>query len=80
MDVDAICIEKLTPEDRQRCFNNNLCFKCCRPGHIASRCRNPFTNKQKQTTTTTTKIKEIPNNIFENKDSATIGKISTMDF
>ena len=27
MDVDTIRIEKLTPEERQRCFDNNLCFK-----------------------------------------------------
>ena len=72
MDINAIHIEKLTPEEWQRCFDNNLCFKCRKPGHRSSQCQNPFTNKQKQPTTTTAKIEEIPNNIFEIKDSATV--------
>ena len=76
MDVDAIQIEKLTPKERQRCFNNNLCFKCHKPGHRSNQCQNPFLGKQKQSTTTTTKIEEIP----DDKESATVGKISTMDF
>ena len=76
MDVDAIHIEKLTPEERQRCFENNLCFKCHKPGHRSNQCRNLFLGKQKQPTATTTKIKEIP----DNKEAATIGRISMMDF
>ena len=76
MDVDAICIEKLTPKECQRCFDNNLCFKCRKPRHRSSQCWNPFINKQKQPTTTTTKIEEIP----DNEESATIGRISMMDF
>ena len=76
MDVDAIQIEKLTPEERQRCFKNNLCFKCRKPGHRSNQCRNPFLGKQKQPTATTAKIEEIP----DDKEAATIGRISTMDF
>ena len=76
MDVDAIRIEKLTPKERQRCFENNLCFKCHKPGHRSNQCRNPFLGKQKQTTTTTAKIKEIP----DDKEATTVGRISTMDF
>ena len=74
MDVDAIRIEKLTPEERQRCFENNLCFKCRKPGHRSNQCRNPFLGKQK--TATTAKIEEIPND----EEAATIGRISMMDF
>ena len=76
MDVDAIQIKKLTLEERQRCFDNNLCFKCRKPGHRSSQCRNPFLGKWKQLTTTTAKIKEI----LDDEESATIGRISTMDF
>ena len=76
MDVDAIRIEKLTPEERQRCFENNLCFKCHKPGHRSNQCRNPFLGKQKQPTATTAKIEEIP----DDEEAATIGRISTMDF
>ena len=76
MDVDTIHIEKLIPEEWQRCFDNNLCFKCCRPGYVATKCQNSYLNKLKQPTATTAKIKEIPNV----NDSATVGRISTMDF
>ena len=76
MDVNAIRIEKLTPKEKQRCFENNLCFKCRKPGHWSNQCRNPFLGKQKQPTTTTAKIEEIP----DDKEAATVGRISTMDF
>ena len=76
MDVDAIQIEKLTPKERQRCFENNLCFKCCKPGHRSNQCRNPFLGKQKQPTATTTKIEEIP----DDEEATTIGRISMMNF
>lgn len=29
----------LTPEERIRCRDNNLCFRCRKPGHAASNCR-----------------------------------------
>ena len=76
MDVDAIQIEKLTPEERQRCFENNLCFKCRKPGHRSNQCRNPFLGKQKQPATTTAKIEEIP----DDEEATTVGRISMMDF
>lgn len=77
MDVDAIHVKRLTPEEQQRCIDNNLCFKCRRPGHSAAKCRNPFVNKKKQPATPAiTKIEEIP----DNDDSITVGRISTMDF
>ena len=76
MDIDTIRIKKLTPEERQRCFENNLCFKCCKPGHRSNQCQNPFLGKQKQPAATTAKIEEIPGN----EEAATVGRISTMDF
>ena len=76
MDVDAIQIEKLTPKERQRCFENNLCFKCRKLGHRSNQCQNPFLGKQKQPTATTAKIEEIP----DNEETATVGRISMMDF
>ena len=46
------------------------------PGHRANQCWNPFLGKQKQQAATTTKIEEIP----DDEEAATIGRISTMDF
>ena len=39
-------LPKLTPEERQRCFREKLCYRCRQPGHSASNCTG-------QTTTTT---------------------------
>ena len=29
---------KLSPEERERCLRDRLCFRCRRPGHVSSRC------------------------------------------
>jgi len=31
-------LPKLTPEERQRCFKEKLCYRCRQPGHSASNC------------------------------------------
>ena len=45
-------------------------------GLFTDECWNTFLGKQKQPTTTTANIEEIP----DNEESATIGRISMMDF
>ena len=76
MDINAACLEQLIPEERQKWIENNLCFKCRKPGHSTAKCRNPFVNKMRQPTTSAiAKIKEIPNDDF-----TTFGRITTLDF
>jgi hypothetical protein len=29
---------RMTPEERQRCMDNGLCFRCRQPGHVSNRC------------------------------------------
>jgi len=38
MDVDAIKISKLTPEEQKRCQEKGLCFRCRKPGHLSNAC------------------------------------------
>ncbi|KAF8557691.1 hypothetical protein OG21DRAFT_1481937 [Imleria badia] len=44
MDVDAIHIGKFTPEERKKCVEKGLCFRCRKAGHMSSSCSTfPFT-------------------------------------
>ena len=38
MDVDVICITKMTPQEWEHCIKNGLCFHCCQSGHLSSAC------------------------------------------
>ena len=38
MDVDAVKLKKLTPEEREECFKKGLCLQCCKKGHMANAC------------------------------------------
>ena len=47
MVVDTIKISKLTPEERKRCVEKKLCFRCWKPGHLSTTCA-AFTQKGNQ--------------------------------
>ena len=38
MDVDVIRITKMTPQEREHCIKNSLCFHCHQSGHLSSAC------------------------------------------
>lgn len=38
MDISSIKIEKLTPDERQRCMREGLCLRCREKGHMAKDC------------------------------------------
>ena len=39
MDVDTVCLKKLSPADRTCCIRKRLCFRCRRKGHSANECQ-----------------------------------------
>ena len=39
MDVDAVCLKKLSPADQAHCIREGLCFRCCKKGHSTNECR-----------------------------------------
>jgi len=47
MDVDAIKISKLTPEEQKCCQEKGLCFHCRKPSHRSNTCPTyPSENKK----------------------------------
>ena len=38
MDIDVIKVARLTPEERKRCIEKGLCFRCRKPGHLSGAC------------------------------------------
>lgn len=38
MDISSIKVEKLTPDERQRCMREGLCLRCREKGHMAKDC------------------------------------------
>ena len=38
MDVDVVKVTRLTPEERKRCIEKGLCFRCRKPGHLSGVC------------------------------------------
>ena len=78
MDVDAV---RLSDQEKQRRYRERLCYKCGRQGHIASNCRNPFTQKEGKKTENkkpevSAKIEEIP----DSDEEPTVGAVTTQDF
>ncbi|KAI9192947.1 uncharacterized protein BJ171DRAFT_590032 [Polychytrium aggregatum] len=38
MQIDAAVVSRLTPEEKNRRFQERLCFRCGKPGHVAKSC------------------------------------------
>lgn len=39
MELGAVNVKKLTPEERDKCMRQGLCLRCRQPGHMAKDCR-----------------------------------------
>jgi len=69
MDVDAVRLEKLTDQERQRCMREGLCFRCRLPGHSANKCR---VNNRPNAAPQVARIVELPQ---ESQEEATIAAL-----
>ena len=60
MDVDAVFINALSKEERERHVRNGLCFVCHKDGHMSKECpnRNKYKNKGKKIVESWTKKKK----------------------
>jgi len=83
MDVDAIKVSKLTPEEQKRCQEKGLCFCCRKPGHLSNACpaypsetKKPSTKRVQQVEEETPALMEL-----DNDDEETVRRISfSVDF
>ena len=88
MDVDAVKIEKLTREEREKCYKEGHCLQCRKPGHFMRDCNN-FTEKtpqprKPQQNPRRVAVVEEDEQELENQGSGieevTVGKITIEDF
>ena len=68
--IDRPPIARLTPQERERCRTNNLCFRCRQPGHLAKNCRNNSSINSINTPRRqpTNRIREVQEEIKGNDD------------
>ena len=88
MDVDTVKIEKLTKEEREKCFREGHCLRCRKPGHFMKDC-NSFTEKSFQLRKPQEKPKRVAvvkddeqelENLAKGIEEVTIGKVTVEDF
>jgi len=83
MDVDAIKISKLTPEERKRCQEKGLCFHCRKSGHLSNVCPTFPSESKKSTAKRVQRVEEETPALIEldDDDEETVRRISfSLDF
>ena len=88
MDVNAVKLEKLTKEERERCFKEGCCLHCRKLGHFMKDC-NTFNEKPFQLKKPQEKPKRVAiveedeqelKDLAEEMEEATVGKVMIQDF
>ena len=84
MDVDAVKIEKLTQEEREKCFKEGRCLRCRKTGHFSRDCTQ-FTEhpqqKKPQNPRRVAVVEEEKEQEFTDKAKEfTVGKLMVKDF
>ena len=86
MDVDAVRVEKLTQEEREKCFKEGHCLRCRKPGHFQRNCtqftERPQPRKPQEKPKRVAVVKEEPESKDQNREfeEAIVGKVSVGDF
>ena len=79
MDVDVIKITRLTSEERKRCIEKGLCFRCRKPGHLSGTCPtfSSPTKKVRRVKKEETTSKQIPSlREVEDDDEEVVRRVS----
>ena len=77
MDVDAVHLKKLSPADQACCIREELCFRCCKKGHNANKCRS--TQIQEGPKRNNHQVRNTKTSSSTTSTSATITPITPID-
>ena len=86
MDVDTVRVEKLTQEEREKCFKEGRCLRCTKPGHFQRNCtqfmERPQSRKPQEKPKRVAVVEEEqePEDRTNEFEEATVGKVSVGDF
>ena len=90
MDVDTVKLEKLTSEEREKCFKEGCCLRCRKPGHFMKDCstftKKPYSSKKPQEQPRPRRVvvvqedEEEPKDLAEEMEELTLGKVVVKDF
>ena len=86
MDIDAVRVEKLTQEEREKCFKEDHCLRCRKPGHFQRNCtqftEQPQFRKPQEKPKRVAMVEEEQEREDQTKEfeEAIVGKVSVGDF
>ena len=79
MDVDTICLRKLSPADCACCMREGLCFKCRKKGHSTNECQSSQTQGKPKGNNHPQQGRNIKTSSFPTPTTATITPITSID-
>ena len=79
MDVDAICLKKLSPADRACCMRKGLCFRCCKKGHSTNECQSSQTQGKPKGNNHPQQVRNTEMSTSPTATTATIAPITPID-
>ena len=79
MDVDTICLKKLSPADHAQCIREGLCVRCCKKGHSANECQSSQTPRKPKGNYHPQQIRNTETTATPMSTTATITPITPID-
>ena len=79
MDVDTICLKKLSPADQAHCMREGLCCRCCKKGHSTNECRSTQSSGKPKGNDHPQMVRNTETSTSSTSTTATIAPITPID-
>ena len=79
MDVDTVCLKKLSPDDWAHCIRKGLCFRCHNNGHSANKCWSSQTQGKSKGNNCPQLVRNTKTSSSSTPPTATIAPITPID-